>query len=248
MDTRLILNDFATRSFRDVADHDYIAARMCYRAGLISQFHWSSLQSIEKYLKGILLFNRIKAVGVHHSLSRALEHAKKLPFTLKLSASTMQLIQHIDTFGRFRYLETSFYIEGPKLVQLDKAVWELRRYCRSLNYEMQLADGSRRNMLELELGRINAGEQNPKLLSIPGGALEKIIAAKRNPARQFLLWQNAFFGHRRRKKVRMQLHWHATNAPLTLHPEILDEIVRYVFLPKEVVTAFREEVRKRSES
>lgn len=247
METRLLVNDFAIRCFRDVADRDYIAARMCYRAGLISQFHWTSLQAIEKYLKGILLFNRIKATDVKHSLSRALEHAKGLPFTLKLSVSSKQLIEHIESFGRFRYLEISFHIEGPKLVQLDKAVWELRRYCRSLNYEMRLSDGSLKNMLELELNKIDASERQPKLASIAGGVLEKIIADKRNPAREPLLWQNAFFGRRRRKMVRMQLHWHATNAPLTLHPEILDEVVRYVFLPKEVITAFREEIRNRPE-
>jgi len=40
------LNSFAIRSFRDVADFDYIAARMAYRARLIPQFHWSALQAI----------------------------------------------------------------------------------------------------------------------------------------------------------------------------------------------------------
>ena len=32
------LNDFAKRSFRDVADQDYIAARMSYRANLREPF------------------------------------------------------------------------------------------------------------------------------------------------------------------------------------------------------------------
>jgi hypothetical protein len=43
-----LLNDFATRCFRDVADGGYIAARLAYRAQLFSQFLWSSQQAIEK--------------------------------------------------------------------------------------------------------------------------------------------------------------------------------------------------------
>jgi hypothetical protein len=45
-----LLNDFAKRCFRDVADHDYILARLAYRSGLFPQFHWCALQAIEKYL------------------------------------------------------------------------------------------------------------------------------------------------------------------------------------------------------
>jgi hypothetical protein len=39
MNTEILLNDFATRSFRDTAYQDYISARMCYRAALVEQFH-----------------------------------------------------------------------------------------------------------------------------------------------------------------------------------------------------------------
>ena len=58
------LDDFAVRSFRDIGDGDYIAARMACRAQMVTQFLWSSQQAIEKYLKCILLLNRIKASKV----------------------------------------------------------------------------------------------------------------------------------------------------------------------------------------
>lgn len=45
------VNDFAARSFRDVADRDYVAARLACRAGLMPQFLWSAQQAFEKYLK-----------------------------------------------------------------------------------------------------------------------------------------------------------------------------------------------------
>ena len=57
MNTDILLNDFATRSFREIADCDYIAARLSYRAQLVPQFLWQSLQAIEKYLKCALVLN-----------------------------------------------------------------------------------------------------------------------------------------------------------------------------------------------
>ena len=70
---------------------------------------------------------------------------------------------------------------------------------------------------------------------IDKSALEKIIEKRNDPARRALIWQNAFFGSSRlwRRKVAMPVYNHATNAPLTLHPEILEEVLRYVFLPKK---------------
>ncbi len=88
MEAKILINDFATRSFRDIADQDYIAARLSYRHGLYSQFHWQSLQALEKYLKAILLYNRIKATNINHDIECALEHTKKLPFEILRSNST----------------------------------------------------------------------------------------------------------------------------------------------------------------
>lgn len=49
IDKQEVLNDFASKSFRNTADQDYIAARMSYRAGLLEPFLWSSFHAIEKY-------------------------------------------------------------------------------------------------------------------------------------------------------------------------------------------------------
>ena len=46
LDTEVLLNDFAVRCFRDIADADYIAARMAYRADLMMQYLWASQQAI----------------------------------------------------------------------------------------------------------------------------------------------------------------------------------------------------------
>lgn len=166
METRLLINDFAKRCFRDVADHDYIAARMCYRSGLYSQFYWSALQAIEKYLKAILLFHRVRAKDIKHNLERAWVHAKKLPFEIHISDSTREMIERLDRFGQYRYLEASFYVDGPVLPQLDKTVWEIRRYCKVLDYTMDVG-GKRKHMLQNELKCIRDSEKRPYQLTLP---------------------------------------------------------------------------------
>jgi len=233
MDIWPLLNDFATRSFRDVADQDYIAARLSYRHGLIPQFHWQALQALEKYMKAILLYNRIKAKDINHDLTIALKHTKKLPFKFNLSPSTVELIKHIDDFGKYRYLETSYFTHGPKLLQLDRAVWEIRRYCKVLNYELKLPDGSMKNMLELEIEKIeNSANQSPHKFRLMGGALEKILDKKESTARPALIWQNGFFTKKTRKSVKSPAHFFGVNAPLSLHPEILDEVLQYILYQK----------------
>jgi len=218
---------------------DYIAARMSYRAGLVEQFHWQGLQALEKYLKAILLYNRVKAKRIGHDLSKALAKADRLPFELELTAPAQKLIEHLDTFGRFRYLEASYYIHGPKLVELDRTVWEIRRYCRVLNYEVKLPDGSMKQMLPIELESIEQSKHAPPHKSrIIGGALEKILDKKDDAARGPLIWQNGFFGSKRRKTVTMHVRFQGKNSPLSLHPEILDELKEYVYISKEIIEAY----------
>jgi hypothetical protein len=120
---------------------------------------------------------------------------------------------------------------------------------RTLDYKAPFSGGKTINMMDMELERIYRSEkENPRKFRLSGGALEKIIDERGHPARKALIWQNAFFGSSRRwrRKVTVPVHMHATNAPLTLHPEILEEVLRYVFLPKEVVEAYRRELARRS--
>jgi len=248
MDKEILINDFATRSFRDVADYDYVVARMAYRSKLVPQFLWSALQAVEKYLKCILLLNRIPAKKVRHDLAAALELVRKhAPFELRLQDPSRKLIEHLDTYGRFRYLETPFHVFGLELAQLDMAVWDIRRYCRVLDYTVSLSNGRKQPMLALELKKIEESEKRPpQQFRLIGGALERLLEDSKHPAREALTWQNLFFGVRVRKRVKLRRYLHATNSPLSLHPEILEEVLRYVFLPREVVDAYRAELARRS--
>lgn len=236
-----LINDFAIRCFRDTADQDYIAARLSYRHGLYPQFYWQSLQAIEKYIKAILLFNRIKAKDINHDLIRALKYTEKLPFELRRSEVTRKFIEELSEYGRFRYLEASYSIIGPKLAQLDKSVWEIRRYCAVLNYEINNLNGELRNLLQNEISKIETSEgMSPQKFRLQGGLLEKIIDDRNHRSRAALIWQNLFFGVAIRKKVFMSKPFLAVNSPLFLHPEILEDLLEYVFLPKDVINAYRE--------
>ena len=109
-------------------------------------------------------------------------------------------------------------------MRLDRAVWELRRFCT-------LALGPRQAALR-------DGHLAPKV-RLPGGQLEKIMDNEKHPARQALLWQNAFFGRRARRIVKLQGWFTASNSPLYLNPQILDEVLKYVYLPKELEAGYR---------
>ena len=219
------LNQFAIRSFRDQADTDYICARMACRAALVGPFLWSSQQAIEKYLKCILLLNRIPAKKVRHDLAKAVQLINSsLKLTLDLTPSTTDFIDYVDTYGQFRYLEISNVAFGRDIVRLDRTAWELRRYCT-------LSGAERRIKLTQGVA--------PPTIRLPGGHLESIIDDIENPARNALLLHNGFFGKRRRKLVKTRPWMRATNAPLYLHPRILDEVVKFVHLPGRVIAAYR---------
>lgn len=240
MTTNLLLNDFATRSFREIGDCDYIAARLSYRAHLVPQFLWQSLQAIEKYFKCILVLNRIKAPKSHDIGYLLASFEKEKKFDLRLSSETRNFFSYLDTYGRFRYYETPYYTVGNELFRLDCAVWELRRYARVIDYKFKIGDGKELHLLEHEL-KMNERAENrsPQEFSINGGHLEMVLAKRDHPSRSALIWHNLYFGNSRRKSVKHRGMSSSGNSPLSLHPEILDEVRKYVFLPKDVVTAYK---------
>jgi hypothetical protein len=171
------------------------------------------------------LLNRIPGKKVNHDLGVALDlinNSGKL--VVDLTPITHSFIEHLDTFGRFRYLEISNVVSGRNLANLDRAAWELRRYCT-------LSDAPRQVILR-------KGVTPPKV-RIAGGYLEHIVDDLKNPAREPLLWRNAFFGKRQRRRVRANDWMTATNSPLYLNPQILDEVLKYIYLPKDLIEGYR---------
>jgi hypothetical protein len=79
------MNSWAIRSFRDVADADYISARLACRAQLPVQFLWASQQTLEKYLKCILFLHHIEARKVKHDIRLALKLVEESGLDLDLN-------------------------------------------------------------------------------------------------------------------------------------------------------------------
>ena len=229
------VNDFAIRSFRDSADCDYISARMAFRAWLIPQFLWSGLQAIEKYFKCIHVLNRVpkpsKPLG--HNLIAAYDLTMRECFDLGLSDTSKKLIEHLDNYGTSRYYELPFHIQGYERFDLDRAVWEIRRYCRVFDRNQSVR--------EKQLKEIESNRRPPNKVRLQGGFLEKVLTDMKgkHPARAALVYQNPYFGVRSRKRVKVG-GLHAGNSPLSLYPEMLDEVCKYALLPKRVVDPYRE--------
>ena len=142
--------------------------------------------------------------------------------------------------GRFRYLEVSYFTHGPKLYELDTAVWEVRRYCHYLDYDIELPDGTKKNIIDDEIKRIEASlDTLPSKFSIIGGKLERIIEDKGNSLRPALIWQNRHFAPFGRRSIRALEYSMSENAPFYLHPEVMDLVIDYVVVPDDVEKAFR---------
>jgi len=244
----ILVNDFAIRSFRETADKDYITARMAYRARLIQPFLWSALHCLEKYIKGILLLNRVEAHRGHSVLpgiERMKRHGK---FEIDLSTDTVKFIKNLEEYGaEFRYYEVSYTTMPFDIIRLDRAVWEIRRYCQPLDYDIVDMNGKTVNLLALELERVHrAKAKHEKGTCVMGGVLESIIAKKEHPARGSLIWNNLFFGPSRRKGVKIQSNWESGNSPFFLHPEIIDEVIKYVYIPKNIAEGVRQFAKQKA--
>jgi len=99
-------NDYVTRSFRDTADADYVAARALYRILLDQQFLWAALQAIEKYLKAILLYHRVSTKRLGHDICRALHQIRAIDaIAFDVSSDVEKFIQQLAVYGCNRYFE-----------------------------------------------------------------------------------------------------------------------------------------------
>lgn len=234
------INSFATQSFRDQADRDYIAARLACRFELMPQFLWASHQAAEKYFKAILLYNKIKAKKVGHDLEKAQALTKGLPFKIELSPRSQKFLNHLSQCGEFRYIDVPYDVHGYALIDLDVMIWELRRYCQVLNVSGKVLPADEQARLDIAKVELSQSSSKPAhKFRLNGGLIEKILEDKAHPSRPALLWNNPVFGLRKRSTVRAKHLLHAQNPLLYLYPEMLDELLKYVFIPDKLAEGYR---------
>jgi HEPN domain-containing protein len=234
--------DLARRSFRDIADQDYIAARTCYRVKLFHNFLWNGLQAIEKYLKGILLFNKIDSRKLRHDIVSALELAKEIKdINFNVPSDAEDFIKYLNDYGEDRYLVQPYYLRENALHDLDRSVWYIRRYCYYLRGEKIAISGKTINLLEIEVRKIHHPkyEKYPHKFSIFGGYLEDMLR-KNEPATANLIWNNLYFGRRKRHRIRNFPDRIEFKKPtLFVHPEVFPGLEKLVYLNKDIRDHFK---------
>jgi outer membrane lipoprotein-sorting protein len=108
-------------------------------------------------------------------------------------------------------------------------------------------NGKTVNLLTHELDRVRGAKaKHEKGTCIIGGILENIVEKKDHPAREALIWNNLFFGPSRRKVVKMRPDWEAGNSPFFLYPEIIDEVIKYAYIPKGIAEGVRQFAKQKA--
>ncbi len=238
-----LINDFVNRSFRDVADKDYIAARMAYRYGLVQQFLWLALQCIEKYLKAILIYNGKDTRGIEHSLIEAYDGVLKISdINFDFPKNIEDFVKYLDAQGKNRYFEYPYYTMGEELFSLDRTVWHIRRYCFYLRSVIKKKDRDDINLFPVHLKEIQSEDMKkfPHRYRIFGfGSLEKIIKDKKSPIREQLVWKNFYYGTYKKKIIkRFTFRSSSGNPAHFLYPQIFPDLEKLVKFSKEVKNHF----------
>lgn len=234
--THAKINHVAIRCFRDTGDADYISARLAMRARLPGPFLTGSQQALEKYQKCILMLNRIKTSGLSHKLGDARSRIEqKLSFNIEFDDEELDFFKHLDTWKFDRYLTNSLFAKTEELMVLDRLVWKLRQYCRSVDmiHRSQPPDNS---VIAKNLAAITKTLGGPaKDGRLSGGALERILENKTHPARPGLVWKNLWFTDSTRTSVNIHRGYQAENAPLFNFPEVAREASQYMYVPEQLI-------------
>lgn len=223
---KLYRNEFARRSFKDIADEDYISARTLLRNDCRDQFLQLSQQTIEKYLKGILLFHDIKNKNAGHSIKSLMEKCEKEISHIKFDDKTKKIINDLDGAEHSRYLTYSFSARADYLLELDRAVLILRSLCQS---DLDLV----KRLSTLEFDKLR------KIYSslFFSGRLEDIVKNSKKYSKQYsnLIWKNFYLGKTKKKNIIFQQIFWSKNAPISDLGDIkhYNAVKDYIYLPKE---------------
>lgn len=236
-----LINDYANRSFRDIADKDYIAARISHRYGLEHQFLWFALQAVEKYCKAILLYNGKSTKGIEHSILKAYDEVLTIPdIKFDFPDDIRDFIKYLDDEGKNRYFEYPYVTFGKELFFLDKTVWYIRRYCYYLRATVHKPDGTSVDLFSYEIKKIEHAYtlKYPNKYRIFGGFLEKALKNK-SSLREPLVWKNFYYGtYKKNKILKYTLRIGSGNPTHYLHPEIFPDLEKLVKFSKPVKNYF----------
>lgn len=236
--TTLVRNALVQECLIDMADRDYLAARVCWRTGLPEQFLWSALQSIEKALKAILVLNDESARELGHNLDEALARVDGIAdLQVHLPDDVRTFVGYLNRFGQNRYLERGYYMRGMELMSLDKAYWYVRRYCWNIRAYARAAKRSETEFLDsyAKFYRDSKHLAHPTKHRLFSGFLEDVLAGnKGDDAYDALVWKNVFFGKRRKGPFPFTAMSWSASPPHFRHPAVFAELAKIIYFSKEV--------------
>jgi hypothetical protein len=236
--------EFIYKSFRDVADCDYIAARALHRLKLFDQFLWSALQAVEKYLKTIILIYDGNTKDLGHDLFKGLIRVESIPdISWDFDEKTRDFLGYLTLHGGDRYFTRPRGTHGRELLQLDYVVWKIRRYCQDLQWLKKQQEEKVDDRHDRYIKWLQSREclrNATKLRLFRKGHLEKVLDTKRFPKqREQLIYKNFFYGSYKKHKIKkFQLTATGANPAHFLFPEIYPWIKQRVKLSPEIKRYF----------
>ena len=146
----VLKNNVVTNLFVDMADQDYVLARLAYHEGMGNSFFWVAGQAIEKYLKASLLLNGESSKEYGHNLVKLFEAVDNYASDLlpeKLTKPQQLTIAHWheETPAEFlkriepntdpnnRYNIFGYLLRREDLFHLDQFIFAARRVAFQLD-------------------------------------------------------------------------------------------------------------------
>ena len=246
----VVLNSYARECFRDTADTDYISARALYQINCLEQFFWYSQQCVEKYLKAIMLYNKVKNPRGGHDIEKLFGKVcqvtivdQKLEFPEWMSETILHFKRNGDTAARYRQTPINCGHYDTEMHVLDATVFYLRRYAQTVNMAYSFgSDIDAKKYTEAKLRSLRLANVDKKWRSalIVGGRLENIFKGKGvgiDPKRKALIWKNLLFGNgkTRHRKATLRRYTLSTVPPVFRHPEDLELLQKYINIPKKLL-------------
>lgn len=240
------------KCFRDISEYDYFAARLLFKNELFHQFAWYAIQSLEKMIKAILLYNDISVKEYSHVPVELLKRAESsLPnFAPIVDDRCKQFIEHLEEAGSSRYFEKPWAISSAWLIHLDASIWFLRRYAFHMGFLSEAEDPRGIDRLSQYISYA----QNPARLESPirfqffsNSPILRTLHYREKNEKHYscLVWKNLYFGRRAKHSIMTKRYLRSANPPQFINrnisPQLLEWIREHVRMDNRVVSYLEEE-------
>jgi HEPN domain-containing protein len=185
----------------DEADRDYILARYCFQNGFCLQYVWSRSQTLEKYLKAILLYNGRSIKSYNHNIKKLYEDVISIDGMFLNEFEGMdQFVFDCEKGAHARYGTEDIYFKGDDIDKLDGTVFEIRKLCYPSIGDSLIGSFSQLKNV-CQKANLRSFREKPISeihLNSMTGYLKKVLtcdsSSRYKEQRNNLVWENKSFG------------------------------------------------------